>query len=389
VIFDNQDEEYFFISKDKYGDKKIDNLDSSNTKNYSNEITFTNRSYNYCIGIISIVNLSQEITELDNAVEIRKYYSLFYNTMASIIRHYGGKVIKNVGDMILFYFPKTVNFSQLSTFQNVLECGLEMVKANMMLNSKLSENGLPSISYKISLNYGKVELAISSNSNTVDLFGPAVNICSKINNLSLPYQIVIYKALYDIIEKLSFFKDYVFENLKENGIDGKEEDNYSHLVYSVKRKKDGSIFLKKTEDIKEDRFNKGEYPQNQNNSSFNILLIDDDKDILFTFEPFIRGEGYNLISHSDPKEALDHLSNLDPYYYDLIILDIRMPRFNGFQLYKQIKILNPDTKVLFLTALDVVKEIEFVCPGMKESDILRKPVHPDVLLAKIELALYS
>jgi class 3 adenylate cyclase len=199
VIFDNQDEEYFFISKDKYGDKKIDNLDSSNTKNYSNEITFTNRSYNYCIGIISIVNLSQEITELDNAVEIRKYYSLFYNTMASIIRHYGGKVIKNVGDMILFYFPKTVNFSQLSTFQNVLECGLEMVKANMMLNSKLSENGLPSISYKISLNYGKVELAISSNSNTVDLFGPAVNICSKINNLSLPYQIVIYKALYDII----------------------------------------------------------------------------------------------------------------------------------------------------------------------------------------------
>jgi CheY-like chemotaxis protein len=326
---------------------------------------------------------------LDNAVEIRKYYSLFYNTMASIIRHYGGKVIKNVGDMILFYFPKTVNFSQLSTFQNVLECGLEMVKANMMLNSKLSENGLPSISYKISLNYGKVELAISSNSNTVDLFGPAVNICSKINNLSLPYQIVIYKALYDIIEKLSFFKDYVFENLKENGIDGKEEDNYSHLVYSVKRKKDGSIFLKKTEDIKEDRFNKGEYPQNQNNSSFNILLIDDDKDILFTFEPFIRGEGYNLISHSDPKEALDHLSNLDPYYYDLIILDIRMPRFNGFQLYKQIKILNPDTKVLFLTALDVVKEIEFVCPGMKESDILRKPVHPDVLLAKIESALYS
>jgi CheY-like chemotaxis protein len=195
--------------------------------------------------------------------------------------------------------------------------------------------------------------------------------------------------LYDIIEKLSFFKDYVFENLKENGIDGKEEDNYSHLVYSIKRKKDGSIFLKKTEDIKEDRFNKGEYPQNQNNSSFNILLIDDDKDILFTFEPFIRGEGYNLISHSDPKEALDHLSNLDPYYYDLIILDIRMPRFNGFQLYKQIKILNPDTKVLFLTALDVVKEIEFVCPGMKESDILRKPVHPDVLLAKIESALYS
>ena len=66
-----------------------------------------------------------------------------------------------------------------------------------------------------------------------------------------------------------------------------------------------------------------------------------------------------------------------------------MPRFNGFQLYKQIKVLNPDTKVLFLTALDVVKEIEFVCHGMKERDIVRKPVRPNILLAKIESALHS
>jgi hypothetical protein len=94
--------------------------------------------------------------------------------MASIIRRDGWKVIKNVGDVILFYFPKTVNLSKPLTFQNVIEGGLEMVEVNAMLNSKLSENGLPSISYKISINYGKVELAISLNSNTVDLFRPAV-----------------------------------------------------------------------------------------------------------------------------------------------------------------------------------------------------------------------
>ncbi len=66
-----------------------------------------------------------------------------------------------------------------------------------------------------------------------------------------------------------------------------------------------------------------------------------------------------------------------------------MPGFNGFQLYKQIKVLNPDAKVLFLTALDVVEEIEIVCPGMNKSNIVRKPVHPDVLLSKIESILYS
>ncbi len=45
----------------------------------------------------------------------------------------------------------------------------------------------------------------------------------------------------------------------------------------------------------------------------------------------LENEGYNIISFSDSNKALDHLSNLDPYYYDLIVTDIRMPGFNGFQ----------------------------------------------------------
>jgi two-component system, OmpR family, response regulator ChvI len=63
--------------------------------------------------------------------------------------------------------------------------------------------------------------------------------------------------------------------------------------------------------------------------------------------------------------------------------------FSDFDFTKQINILNPDIKMLFLTTLDVIKEIEFVCPNMKESDIVRKPVHPDVLLSKIESMLNS
>ncbi len=67
------------------------------------------------------------------------------------------------------------------------------------------------------------------------------------------------------------------------------------------------------------------------NSSYNILLIDDDEDVLFTFESIIRNEGYNVTSYSDSNKALAHLSSLDPYYYDLIVTDIRMPVLNGFQ----------------------------------------------------------
>jgi len=51
-------------------------------------------------------------------------------------------------------------------------------------------------------------------------------------------------------------------------------------------------------------------------------LIDDDKDVLFTFESIIRNEGYNVTSYSDSNKALDHLSSLDPYYYDLMLCRI-------------------------------------------------------------------
>ena len=78
--------------------------------------------------------------------------------MTSIIIHHSGKVIKNVDDGLLFYFPKTVNFSKPSSFQDVFDCGLAMIQANSTLNSNLHENGLPSIIYRISANYGLVRL---------------------------------------------------------------------------------------------------------------------------------------------------------------------------------------------------------------------------------------
>ena len=66
-----------------------------------------------------------------------------------------------------------------------------------------------------------------------------------------------------------------------------------------------------------------------------------------------------------------------------------MPGFNGFQLYKQIKVLNSDTKVLFLSALDVSEEIMIVCPGMSATDIIRKPIDRFDLKKKIKSLLKS
>jgi two-component system, OmpR family, response regulator ChvI len=338
--------------------------------------------------ISRIVDYRQNTDKLKNPVEIRTYHSIFFNTMASIIKHYGGKVIKNIEDGLLFYFPHTVNFSKMSSFQDVLDCGLAMIEENPALNSNLGRNELPSTRYRISANYGKVEMATSLNSKTVDLFGSAVNICSKINHIALPNQMVIYKDLYEVIEKTSFFKDYVFKNIIKNKINN-QQGKYLYPVYSI-----DSIDDTRLQNIIDNKKIQGQIKQRQNtqnqpNSSFNILLIDDDKDILFTFESVIRNEGYNVISYTDPNKALVHLSELDPYYYNLVVTDIRMPGFNGFQMYKQIKVLNADTKVLFLSALDVAEEIMIVCPGLQASEIIRKPISPDFLLSKIQSMLRS
>jgi len=88
-------------------------------------------------------------------------------------------------------------------------------------------------------------------------------------------------------------------------------------------------------------------------------------------------------------KALNYFSQIDPYYYDLIVMDVRMPGMNGIQLYSKIKIMNPDIKVLFLSALDAVEELLSIFPEVKPSEIIRKPIESKDLLSKINTILKS
>ena len=318
--------------------------------------------------------------------------------MASIIKYNNGKVIKNAGDCLIYYFPKTVDtVTNKSSIQDVLDCGLAMIEANSVLNANLNKNGLPSIDYRISGNYGKVELATSSNSNSVDLFGPTVNICSKINHLALSNEMVIYKDLYDVVKKTPFFKEYRFKELSTSKINlddkdkDKDKDNdlsaLAYPVYSVHRTSNQMQQMEIEDKKRQNHVEQKQIKQNQDNSTFNILLIDDDRDILFTFTSIIEGEGYKTISFSDPQKALNHFSQMSPYHYDLIVMDIRMPGINGIQLYSKLKVMNPDIKVLFLSALDAVEELLSIFSDIKSSEIIRKPIEPQELLAKVNRIL--
>ena len=54
--------------------------------------------------------------------------------MAVIVRSFDGQVIKNTGNGLMFYFPKTSDSTNTSAFRDLLECGLAMIAANRLIN---------------------------------------------------------------------------------------------------------------------------------------------------------------------------------------------------------------------------------------------------------------
>ena len=78
-----------------------------------------------------------------------------------------------------------------------------------------------------------------------------------------------------------------------------------------------------------------------------ILLVDDEPDLTMTFKAILQRVGFAVDTYEDPLAAL---SNFRPHYYDLVILDIKMPKMNGFELYSEMLEIDSQVKVCFVTA---------------------------------------
>ena len=207
------------------------------------EISFTGSSKNCCISFIDIVDSTRiTTTEINDAEKIRKYYSIFINTMAAIIRDFNATIIKNTGDSLLYYFPETSNNSSpssaddISVFKEVFECGLTMVEASTIINTKIQEEGLPPLNYRISADYGRVEIAKSMTSTSDDLFGPTVSLCAKINSMAPINGMVIGRDLYQVTRSSpSFDNNYYFSEIGKYPITDLKYQHYP--VYSITRNK--------------------------------------------------------------------------------------------------------------------------------------------------------
>jgi two-component system, OmpR family, response regulator ChvI len=97
----------------------------------------------------------------------------------------------------------------------------------------------------------------------------------------------------------------------------------------------------------------------------------------------------NFCCFTDPQEALKHLIQLaDPSsYYQLVLLDIRMSRLNGIQLFNMIKTLSPNTKIIFCSALDIAEEVVSISPDIEYNIIIKKPVEREYFIIKINSIL--
>jgi CheY-like chemotaxis protein len=122
------------------------------------------------------------------------------------------------------------------------------------------------------------------------------------------------------------------------------------------------------------------------NKLANIMLVDDEQDVLYSFKAVLSSHGYYVKAFAQSKEALKHLVDLkNPFsFYNLVIIDIRMPDINGIQLYQILKAMNKNIKVLFISALDVIEEAVSLFPEIQPDNIMRKPISQTYLLDKVK-----
>ena len=113
-----------------------------------------------------------------------------------------------------------------------------------------------------------------------------------------------------------------------------------------------------------------------------ILVVDDDPRILQTFARNLEAAGYTVLTAPDGEEALQIYRREQPA---LALVDVRMPRMDGFDVLQAIRKLNPDAEVILITGHgDMEMAIEALRAGA--SDFIPKPARPDVLRTALQRA---
>jgi DNA-binding response OmpR family regulator len=103
-----------------------------------------------------------------------------------------------------------------------------------------------------------------------------------------------------------------------------------------------------------------------------ILIVDDEPDVTFTLKKGLEEEGFQIDIFNDPLEAQSYFK---AGQYDMLLLDVNMPKLNGFELYRELKKIDARVKICFITAFEFYyDEFRRVFPKLNVRCFVRKPI---------------
>jgi DNA-binding response OmpR family regulator len=116
-----------------------------------------------------------------------------------------------------------------------------------------------------------------------------------------------------------------------------------------------------------------------------VLIVDDESDVNLAIKMVLEDSGFQVDSFTDPLLAFESVKG-EPGKYMLLVLDIRMPNMNGFELYKQIKKIDDKVKVCFLTAgeMDYEQFRKELSPALNENCYIQKPIQNEILIKRLK-----
>jgi len=124
---------------------------------------------------------------------------------------------------------------------------------------------------------------------------------------------------------------------------------------------------------------------NENNNNIaTILLVDNEPDNTCVLSMGLEDAGFKVDAFNDPILAL---SNFKPNFYALSILDINMPKMNGYELYKEIRKIDDKVKICILTASEIYNESLRAPPPQLLDDVkcfIPKPIAIDEFVKKVK-----
>lgn len=118
-----------------------------------------------------------------------------------------------------------------------------------------------------------------------------------------------------------------------------------------------------------------------------IAVVDDEVDITAVLKKGLEHHGFAVDIFNDPQAAL---ASFQPGVYDLMIIDIRMPKLNGFDLYRELRKKDSGVKVCFLTAFEIYyEEFRKMFPTVDVRAFIRKPVSIASLVSQVNSTIES